>query len=165
MGHYGEATRGKEYEKETKEKQETFLYIYSQGASVASAAKGANTTRQTVKRWVDSDKNGFRDRYESAQNDFKDSLIERAMNRLNEQKANDSPLLLITMLNAYIPERFRPNTLATEEVAKDTIKELRALSQKAFKAVPQTEEQMTSKSRLQQVEEIMLKRGVKPDDD
>ena len=24
MGHYGEATRGKEYEKETKEKQETF---------------------------------------------------------------------------------------------------------------------------------------------
>ena len=165
MGHYGEATRGKEYEKETKEKQETFLSIYSQGASVASAAKGANTTRQTVKRWVDSDKNGFRDRYESAQNDFKDSLIERAMNRLNEQKANDSPLLLITMLNAYIPERFRPNTLATEEVAKDTIKELRALSQKAFKAVPQTEEQMTSKSPLQQVEEIMRKRGVKPDDD
>lgn len=164
MGHYGEATRGKEYEKETKEKQETFLSIYSQGASVAAAAKGANTTRQTVKRWVDSDKNGFRDRYESAQNDFKDSLIERAMNRLNEQKANDSPLLLITMLNAYIPERFRPNTLATEEVAKDTIKELRALSQKAFKEIPKTEEQMTSKSPLQQVEEIMLKRGVKSDD-
>jgi len=87
------------------------------------------------------------------------------MSRLNEQKANDSPLLLITMLNAYIPERFRPNTLATEEVAKDTIKELRALSQKAFKAVPQTEEQMTSKSPLQQVEEIMLNRGVKTDDD
>ena len=57
------------------------------------------------------------------------------------------------------------NTLATEEVAKDTIKELRALSQKAFKSVPQTEEQMTSKSPLQQVEEIMLNRGVKTDDD
>ena len=69
------------------------------------------------------------------------------------------------MLNAYIPERFRPNTLATEEVAKDTIKELRALSKRAFKENPQTEEQMTSKSPLQQGEEIMLNRGVKPDDD
>ena len=87
------------------------------------------------------------------------------MNRLEEQKASDSPLLLITMLNAYIPEKFRPTTASTEEVAKDTIKELRALSQKAFKAVPQTEEQMTSKSPLQQVEEIMLNRGVKTDDD
>ena len=163
MGHYGEATRGKQYEKETKEKQETFLSVYREGASVASAAKAANTTRQSVKRWVDADKNGFRDLYENAQNDFKDSLIERAMARLNEQKANDSPLLLITMLNAYIPERFRPNTIATEEVAKDTIKELRALSQRAFNENPQTEEQMTSKSPLQQVEDIILSRGGKKD--
>ena len=157
--------RGKNYEQETKQKQEIFLSIYSKGASIASAAKGAGTSRQTVKRWVDGDLFGFREVYENAQSDFKDSLIERAMSRLNEQKASDSPLLLITMLNAYIPERFRPNTLATEEVAKDTIKELRALSQKAFKSVPKTEEQMTNKSPLEQVEEIMLNRGVKTDDD
>ena len=152
-------------EKETKQKQSTFLSIYSAGASVAQAAKAAGTTRWTVKRWVDADKNGFRNLYENAQNDFKDSLIEMAMRRLNEQQAKDSPLLLITMLNAYIPERFRPNTLATEEVAKETITELRKLSQKAYKAVPKTEEQMTSKSPLEQVEEIMLNRGVKTDDD
>ena len=157
--------RTKKFEEETKQKQETFLSVYAAGASTAAAARAAGTTRYTVKRWMDGDINGFRDRYENAQNDFKDSLIERAMSRLNEQKANDSPLLLITMLNAYIPERFRPNTLATEEVAKDTIKELRALSQKAFKANPKTEEQMTSKSPLEQVEEIMLNRGVKTDDD
>ena len=152
------ATRTKKFEQETQEKQSIFLSIYSAGASTSAAARGAGTTRHTVKRWLDGDINGFRDLYENAQNDFKDSLIERAMSRLNEQKANDSPLLLITMLNAYIPERFRPNTLATEEVAKETIKELRALSQKAFKEHPQTEEQMTSKSPLQQVEDIILSR-------
>jgi len=154
-----------QHEKETKQKQSTFLKVYAAGASIASAAKAAGTTRWTVKRWVEADKNDFRNLYENAQNDFKDSLIEMAMRRLNEQQAKDSPLLLITMLNAYIPERFRPNTLATEEVAKETITELRKLSQKAFKAVPKTEEQMTSKSPLEQVEEIMLNRGVKTDDD
>jgi hypothetical protein len=146
-------------DKEAKKRQDTFLAVYSKGASLRSAAKAAGTTRWSVKRWVDGDKYGFRERFESAQADFKDSLIERAMTRLEEQKASDSPLLLITMLNAYIPEKFRPNTIATEEVAKETIKELRQLSKQAFNAVPvEKEEQMTSKSPLQQVEDIILKK-------
>ena len=146
-------------DKEAKKRQESFLVVYSKGASIRSAAKAAGTTRWSVKRWIDGDKFGFKDRVESAQSDFKDSLIERAMNRLEEQKASDSPLLLITMLNAYIPEKFRPNTIATEEVAKETIKELRQLSKQAFKGVPvEREEEMTSTSPIQQVEDIILKK-------
>jgi len=91
-----------------------------------------------------------------AEADFKDGLIEIAMTRIREQGAKDSPLLLITMLNAYIPERFRPNTIATEEVARETISELRKLSKQAFEAHPrEKEEEMASKSPLQQVEELL----------
>ena len=146
-------------ERETKVKQDAFLALYSRGSSLRAAAISAGTTRWTVKRWLDEDRYGFTDRFGHAQADFKDSLIEMAMGRLQEQKASDSPLLLITMLNAYIPEKFRPNTIATEEVAKETIKELRQLSKQAFKGVPvEREEEMTSKSPIQQVEDIILKK-------
>jgi len=153
------AVRGKKYEKRTAEQQEAFLKVYSDGASIRAAARAAETTRNTVKGWVERDKNGFAKLFEEAQADFKDSLVERAMARVKDQKSSDSPLLLITMLNAYIPEKFRPNTIATEEVAKETIKELRQLSKQAFNAMPkEKEEEMTSKSPLQQVEEIILKK-------
>ena len=79
-----------------------------------------------------------------------------AMGRLQEQKASDSPLLLITMLNAYIPEKFRPTAASTEEVAKDTIKELRTLAKNAFVAKPA--EEMSERSAMQQVEEIILQK-------
>ena len=143
-------------DKEAKKRQESFLVVYSKGASIRSAAKASGTTRWSVKRWIDGDKFGFKDRFESAQSDFKDSLIERAMNRLEEQKASDSPLLLITMLNAYIPEKFRPTTASTEEVAKDTIRELRTLAKNAFVAKPA--EEMSERSAMQQVEEIILQK-------
>ena len=143
-------------DKEAKKRQESFLVVYSKGASIRSAAKAAGTTRWSVKRWIDGDKFGFKDRFESAQSDFKDSLIERAMNRLEEQKASDSPLLLITMLNAYIPEKFRPTTASTEEVAKDTIRELRTLAKNAFVAKPA--DGMSERSAMEQVEEIILQK-------
>lgn len=146
-------------EMDTKRKQEVFIAIFSNGASLRRAAKEAHINRATVYRWIENDYLGFRDQYDAAHADFKDSLIEMALHRVNEQKSSDSPLLLITLLNAYIPEKFRPNTIATEEVAKDTIKELRELSKRAFKANPaEKEEQMTSKSPLQQVEDIILEK-------
>ena len=145
-------------DQKTKRNQDAFLRIYSQGASIKSAATGAGINRRQVSRWVAGDNFGFTERFDAAQADFKDSLIEMAMNRLQEQKSSDSPLLLITMLNAYIPEKFRPTSASTEEVAKDTIKELRTLAKNAFVAKPAEEEELAERSPMQQVEEIILKK-------
>ena len=145
-------------DQETKKNQDRFIGIYRQGASVKSAAEGTGISRRTVQLWVKADKFGFTERFDGAQSDFKDSLIEMAMGRLNEQKPSDSPLLLITMLNAYIPEKFRPTSASTEEVAKDTIKELRTLAKNAFVAKPAEEEELSERSPMQQVEEIILKK-------
>jgi hypothetical protein len=63
------------------------------------------------------------------------------------------------MLNAYIPEKFRPTTASTEEVAKDTIKELRTLAKNAFVAKPVVvEDELSERSPMQQVEEIILQK-------
>jgi len=163
-----ESRNGKDYEERTKRRQAAFLKVYSSGASVREATKAAETTRKAVSGWIKDDRNGFAKLYDEAQADFKDSLIERAMSRLKDQKSSDSPILLITMLNAYIPEKFRPNVIPTEEVAKETMTELRNLSKKAFKTTPaERETPMESKSPLQQVEDILLaKKGGKdePDD-
>jgi tRNA A37 methylthiotransferase MiaB len=163
-----ESRNGKDYEERTKRRQAAFLKVYSSGASVREATKAAETTRKAIYGWIKDDRNGFAKLYDEAQADFKDSLIERAMSRLKDQKSSDSPILLITMLNAYIPEKFRPNVIPTEEVAKETMTELRNLSKKAFKTTPaERETPMESKSPLQQVEDILLaKKGGKdePDD-
>lgn len=158
--------RGRHSEKTILWQQETFLKTFAEGASVRSSARIASISRNTLAKWVETDKNGFAKLYDQAQADFKDGLIETAMARIKEQSPKDSPLLLITMLNAYIPERFRPNTIATEEVAKETISELRKLSKQAFEAHPrEKEEEMASKSPLEQVEELLTaKKQGKPKD-
>ena len=153
-----ESRNGKEYEERTKRRQAAFLKVFSSGASVREATKAAETTRKAIFGWIRDDRNGFAKLYDEAQADFKDSLIERAMARISEQKASDSPILLITMLNAYIPEKFRPSVIPTEEAAKETITELRNLSKRAFKTTPVAERETTleSKSPLDQVKDILL---------
>ena len=149
-------SHGAHYERQVVSQQKSFLKAFAHGASFSESARIAKAHRQTVNKWIESDKNGFTKLFYEAEADFKDGLIEIAMTRIREQGAKDSPLLLITMLNAYIPERFRPNTIATEEVARETISELRKLSKQAFEAHPrEKEEEMASKSPLQQVEELL----------
>ena len=158
-----ESRNGKDYEERTKRRQAAFLKVFSSGASVREATAAAETTRKSIYGWLKDDRNGFTKLYDEAQADFKDSLIERAMSRIKDQKASDSPILLITMLNAYIPEKFRPNVIPTEEAAKETMTELRNLSKKMLKLPPaERETTLESKSPLQQVEDILLaKKGDK----
>jgi len=143
-------------DKETKSKQDIFLRIFSEGAQIKSAALGANISRRQVRRWVSDDKFGFAAKYDVAREDFKDHLIGMAMTRLETQPTNT--LLLLAMLNAYIPEKFKPTTGSSEEVAKDTIRELRTLAKNAFEAKPAAKEEMTERSAMEQVEEIILQK-------
>ena len=143
-------------DKETKSKQAIFLKIFSEGAQLKAASSGANISRRQVQRWVSEDKFGFAAKYEAAKEDFKDHLINLAMTRLESQPTNT--LLLLAMLNAYIPEKFKPTSGSSEDVAKDTIRELRTLAKTAFAAKPAEKEQMTQQSAMEQAEEIILQK-------
>jgi|TARA_R110000765_G_scaffold143410_4_gene244931 hypothetical protein len=143
-------------DKETKSKQDAFLKIFSDGAQIKAAALGARISRRQVQRWVADDKFGFTAKYDAAKEDFKDHLLGMAMTRLESQPTNT--LLLLAMLNAYIPEKFKPTTGSSEDVAKDTIRELRTLAKTAFAAKPAEKEQMAERSAMEQAEEIILQK-------
>lgn len=106
-------------------RQDLFLESYKSRGSVRSAVKGINIGRTQVYSWLSSDTHGFRERFEFAKHDFRDMLEDIALDRVVEQKVSDNPTLLIALLNANLPEKYRPQSIQTDETAKEVIKELR----------------------------------------
>jgi len=93
--------------KSVKDRQDAFLVAYGQTGTISAATKVVGITRTTVGNWVKGDKEGFRFRFEVAKEVFVENLENIALARIMEQKANDNPLLLITMLNAHNPDKYR----------------------------------------------------------
>ena len=84
----------------TKARQDAFLAAYILIGSVKGAAEAVPVPRATVMKWSSNNVLGFKERYLEAQEDFRESLQDMAMDRVKNQKPGDNPVLLITMLNA-----------------------------------------------------------------
>ena len=71
---------------------------------------------------MDSDHDGYREKWEHANQQFADSLEKLAFDRIQNPEGNrGSDVLLITMLNAHKPEKYKrmesPNSVASDLVA------------------------------------------------
>lgn len=105
------------------ESQEEFLRAYSAFGTIRAAAKAADIDRSTVSVWRKSE--SFREKFDSAKDDFREQLEEIAFQRLKEQGPKDNPVLLITLLNAHIPERYRPKETPPNEEGKEFMRDMR----------------------------------------
>jgi len=102
----------------TLEDQEHFLAQYGKCGTIMRAAEATNVSRETVRRWQRADKLGFADRFDSARERFREELEEIAFERLRDPQGNrGSDVLLITMLNAHWPEKYRPNAQPEDQSA------------------------------------------------
>ena len=70
---------------------------------------------------------GFRARLAEAHDRFSDRLETIAHRRVELQKPNDNPVLLITLLNANRPEKYRPSATPVDETVKSVLATLQAL--------------------------------------
>lgn len=104
-------------------RQSTFLMAYAIAGSIKSAAEGIGVTRTTVHKWGREDKNDFRAKFAAVKEDFREHLQDMAIDRVKAQKPGDNPVLLITLLNAHWPEKYRPNTIVTDGTAKEVMAE------------------------------------------
>ena len=52
---------------------------------------------------------------------FTDDLENLALNRVRAQKPSDTPVLLITLLNANLPDKYRPNSVMPSETMTETL--------------------------------------------
>ena len=105
-------------------RQQAFLAAYAEAGVITSAARATNLSHVTVWRWRQGNVFEFNRRFEDARVRFCDSLETMALERVRAQKPNDSPLLLITLLNANIPEKFRQNTVVVDDRSKEILDKL-----------------------------------------
>lgn len=132
-------------QKVTVARQDAFLQAFADVGSIRSAAPGAGITRQAVHNWIKDDQYHFRSRFEQAILQFREQLQDLAVERVKVQKPNDNPVLLIAMLNAHWPEKYRRDTVVIgSDSSKEMLAELRKLTALAMGSASVTEEALTA---------------------
>ena len=103
------------------------LEAYAVTGEFSSATAIAGCHRTNVNYWRNHDTMGFRACLADAHDRFSDRLEAIAHNRVELQKANDNPGLLMFLLNANRPEKYRPAATPVDETVKSVLATLQAL--------------------------------------
>ena len=133
----------------TEEKQNAFLKVYPTAGTISSAARAIRTNRKTVNRWLKSYPD-FSEKFEEARKEFVEELediaygLVKEMSDKRDYKAN--PTLLIFMLNANHPEKYR-GIADTSTEARDVLSELRKMARATVVTVDNIEEGDNSAQR------------------
>ena len=119
-------------EKEEKEEdQQRFLDAYAEEGSLLAARLVTGITRWRYRQWVIEDP-GFSKRIDDAKGDFGESLEALALHRVrNPDKSRGSDVLLIGLLNANLPHKYRPSQAMDTDAAKELIVEWRKAAKQA----------------------------------
>ena len=145
-------------EKETWNRQEGFLAAYSECGSIRKAAPAAEVPRVTVMWWNRTDYLGFKARFEVAQHQFREMLQDMAVARVQAQKPNDNPVLLIALLNAHWPDKYRPNQQESDDTAKEVLAKLSEMQRARRRAYESERGGQAAAEPLQQVDEVLRRR-------
>ena len=126
------------YDAKTTASQDAFLAAFGQCGSIAQAAAAAGVHPATVRDlWVKNDALGFQARFHNAQAEFADYLEQLALKRVENPTNNGrtgSDVLLMGLLNANHPTKWRHNVQVTHELGTrvmDTLKQLQAQDREA----------------------------------
>tara|TARA_R110002020_G_scaffold444848_1_gene656485 strand:- start:62 stop:418 length:357 start_codon:yes stop_codon:yes gene_type:complete len=87
-------------------------------------------------KWQSNNEFGFTERFEDADILFCENLEQLALDRVKMQDAKANPVLLITLLNANLPQKYRPTVVMSDDTAKDVLKELRTIAKETPDPVP-----------------------------
>ena len=136
-------------EKRTWDKQTTFLATYAEAGSIRKAAPAADTNRVTVYLWQRDDVLGFNERFLSATHSFREHLQDIALARIADPTGNrGSDVLVLGLLNAHWPEKYRPNTIVVDDTSKKVLAAIRDWGKKPKPVESETE-------AVQEAEEIV----------
>jgi hypothetical protein len=117
--------RPKRPQREQLRSQNRFLEALEKLGTIKDACEHAGVNRLTMKAWVRDDSQGFTERYIEAEEVFADSLERMAYDRVAQQSPRDNPVLLIALLNAHKPAKYRPGTAVSESTAREVMAEWR----------------------------------------
>jgi len=158
--------RGKD---QTKAIQDAFLVAYSQCGTVVSAVKAlkgtkASVSRATIYQWEGENTYNFRDKKLEALQVWRESLQDIGWERIKAQKPTDNPVLLLSYLNAFVPEFKRTSQSDTSE-AKMILAELKQLRKDQKQSVSVSAEEVDArKNAIDEVEKILSRKRESDDD-
>ena len=135
--------QGVEFTEEEKAKlKKQFLEEYSKSRTISAAVSGLAVSRRTIHTWFQEDSD-FKEKYDEARLAVGESLESTAftlIDKMLEKGDYGRPVLLITMLNAHLPERYKQSD-NTGEDSRQLISEFRKMAkQKKPKVVEQAED-------------------------
>ena len=136
--------------------QSKFLKCYTETRSKSVSASYSGVTYRTVSKWEKDNRFGFAERLEEADFEFCENLEQLALERVKMQDAKSNPVLLITLLNANLPMKYRPTVVMADDTAKSVLSELRQIAKESPVA---SEEQVQEQSALEQVHDILNEKG------
>jgi phage terminase small subunit len=146
--------------------QQRFFEEYVKCGSLTDSAQLAGIKRSTVKGWYNKDTQGFKGKYAEAKEEYREYLQTLALERIKQQKPSDNPVLLITMLNAEWPEKYRRDSKIESDGVKDMMNEwkewVKDNSQKSKEDPQVTEAEQARRNAIDEVEKMYAK---KSDDD
>ena len=102
---------------------------YAQAGSIKVAAAAAGVSRETADWWITKDYLGIKAHFQQAALTFRESLQDLAVERVrNPEKNRGSDILLLGLLNAHWPEKYRRNEVQADETAKEILAELKRMA-------------------------------------
>ena len=107
-----------------KARQDAFLEAYDKYGTIKHACNEIRIDRSTVTSWRNRDVNGFAARMNDARDDFAEEIEYTLFQRAKDPKCN--PILVMFALKGLKPDKYRDNTVVTDDTAKDVLKELRS---------------------------------------
>jgi len=149
----------KQTKRELLEDQRAFCASFAEHGVPGISAKLAGVSIETIEKWTKGNIEGFKDKYDQAKVDFKESLHRLILERIKLQKPGDNPTLLVNLLAAHIPEMFGRNNNITDSTAVDLMAELKQVFRKAKSLSTPVKEINDGKKAVSEAENIIARKG------
>jgi len=138
-------------------RRKKFLLAFEEYGTIQDACIRAMITRQRVWEWQKDPE--FAEAFNAARQAFAESLERIALDRVkNPDKSRGSDVLLLGLLNANLPSKYRPQFAMNEDSAKDLIIEWRKAAQEVKKEEPPKEGGSLPEPLQSEVFEILMKK-------
>ena len=157
-------TKRKPYDKRAIELRKSLVInALEEWGTVRMACSNSEIPRRTYRQWLMDDPE-FSVNIDLARHAFAESLEELALDRVrNPDKGKGSDILLLGLLNANMPAKFRPQLALNEDSAKELIVEWRKAAKEVKKEKPAEDGVVVLNEDVEKtLAEILEKRGTAP---
>ena len=141
-----------------KKRQDEFIEGFLEYGTIRNGCKVSRVGRRTINDWMVDDPE-FADRVAQARQEFGEKLEEVIVGIvLDPEAVKKSPILAITLLNANLPQKYRPTTgMVQEDTARELIQEWRKVGK--ANARPKEQKEELGDPVENQLTEILKRKG------